>query len=408
MSDSLRKVLLGTVIGALLVAFAWHATSERARRAPAVMSGPPPSAQGAAGARQPDSGKPSGAAPRAGAGGATGGGGPPLPVLAVPARTERLALEIEALGTARANESIEVTSKTSNTVTTVRFTEGQQVRKGAVLVELDSEQARADLAVAEAALKESASQYRRSRELFETKVLSQQQIEQIEATHDANRARVAAARARLNDTIVRAPFDGRVGLRRVSVGSLVAPGTVMTTLDDTSSIKLDFSVPETAVGALEPGLVLTATSAAYPEQRFAGIVASIDSRIDPTTRAVTVRAILPNDSGLLKPGMFLTVRLERGATDMLTVPEESLLPEQGDMFVWVVADGQASKRKVQIGQRSVGSVQVVAGLQPGELVVTEGTQRLRDGARVEVLPQQPAAAPARAAGTGGGAPGAAQ
>jgi membrane fusion protein (multidrug efflux system) len=405
MSHSVRNVLLGAVIGALLVAFAWHATSERTRRAP---SAGPPAAQGAgAGARPTEAGKPAGAG---GAGNTSAmGGGAPLPVLAVPARSESLALEIEALGTARANESIEVTSKVSNTVTAVRFTEGQQVAKGTVLVELDAEQTRADLAVAEAALKESTSQYRRSRELYETKVLSQSQIEQIEATYEANRARVAAARARLNDTYVRAPFDGRVGLRRVSVGSLVAPGTVITTLDDTSRIKLDFAVPETAIGALAPGLTLTAASAAYPEQRFAGTVASIDSRIDPTTRAVTVRAILPNGAGLLKPGMFLTVRLERGAIDMLTVPEESLLPEQGDMFVWVVADGQASKRKVQIGQRSVGSVQIVAGLQPGELVVTEGTQRLRDGARVQVLQQQPAAAePARTAGSGGGSPGPAQ
>src|SRR5512135_701511 len=242
MSNSVRNVLLGAVIGALLVAFAWHATSERTRRAPAA-GGPPPAAQGAAAsARSAEAGKPA----AAGGAGKTSamGGGAPLPVFAVPARSERLALEIEALGTARANESIEVTSKVSNTVTAVRFTEGQQVAKGTVLVELDSEQARADLAVAEAALKESSSQYRRSRELYETKVLSQSQIEQIEATYEANRARVAAARARLNDTVVRAPFDGRVGLRRVSVGGLVAPGTVITTLDDTSRIKLDFAVPE--------------------------------------------------------------------------------------------------------------------------------------------------------------------
>jgi membrane fusion protein (multidrug efflux system) len=299
-----------------------------------------------------------------------------------------------------------VTSKVSNVVTAVRFAEGQQVRKGSVLVELDAEQARADLDVAEAALKESASQYRRSRELFDTRVLSQSQIEQIEATYDANRARVAAARARLNDATIRAPFDGRVGLRRISVGSLVAPGTVITTLDDTSRIKLDFTVPETALAALQPGLTLTAASAAYPDKRFEGTVASVDSRIDPSTRAVTVRALLPNGAGLLKPGMFLTVRLDRGATDVLTVPEESLLPEQGDMFVWVVADGQASKRKVQIGERRVGSVQVVSGLAAGELVVTEGTQRLREGASVRVLDEP--ALKAGSVGAGGGEGGAAQ
>jgi membrane fusion protein (multidrug efflux system) len=398
MSDSVRKVLVGALVGALIVGFAWHAASERSRRAPAMTGGPPPGAAQAGAPRTGDSGRPPGAGPQGGAA-VGGGGGPPLPVRALPARNERLSLEIEALGTARANESIEVTSKVSNVVTAVRFTEGQQVRKGTVLVELDSEQARADLAVAEAALKESASQYRRSRELYETRVLSQSQIEQIEATYDANRARVASAKARLSDTMVRAPFDGRVGLRRISVGSLVAPGTVITTLDDTSRIKLDFTVPETALGALRPGLTLTAASAAFPDQRFEGTVASVDSRVDPTTRAVMVRALLPNGAGLLKPGMFLTVRLERGAADVLTVPEESLLPEQGDMFVWVVADGQASKRQVQIGERRVGSVQVLSGLEPGELVVTEGTQRLREGAAVRLL--DPPALKAGGAANGG-------
>jgi membrane fusion protein (multidrug efflux system) len=294
-------------------------------------------------------------------------------------------VEIEALGTARANESVDITSKVSNLVTAVRFAEGQQVRKGEVLVELDGEQARADLAVADAALKESASQYKRSRELYDTKVLSDAQIEQIEATFSANQARVASARSRLNDTVIRAPFSGRVGLRRVSVGSLIAPGAVITTLDDTSTIKLDFSVPETVVAAMKSGLSIEATSVAYPGRVFAGTVASVDSRVDPNTRSVVVRAALPNTDGLLKPGMFLTVHLSRGDADVLVIPEESLLPEQGDVFVFVVQDGKAARRKIQTGQRRVGSVQVVAGLQPGELVVTEGTQKLRDGASVSIV-----------------------
>ena len=379
MPESLRKVLFGTLIGAFIVGFAWHITGERAKRAPAS-SGPPPAAA-AAGQAKP---------------GAAGGGGPPVPVVVTPARLERLSLEVEALGTAKASESMDVTSKVSNVVTAIRFAEGQQVSKGEVLVELDGEQARADLAVANAALTESASQLKRSRELYATKVLSDQQIEQIEATHEANLARVAAARARLNDTVIRAPFSGRVGLRRVSVGSLIAPGAVITTLDDTSTIKLDFTVPETVVAAMRPGLELEATSVAYPGQTFRGKVASVDSRVDPNTRSVTVRGLVPNADGQLKPGMFLNVHLARGAADLLVVPEESLLPEQGDVFVYVIQDGKAAKRKVQTGQRRVGSVQVTAGLEPGEMVVTEGTQKLRDGANVKVQE----AAPAGAAATG--------
>jgi len=390
MPDSLRKVLLGTLIGAFIVGFAWHIAGERAKRAPAAMGGPPAASGGA--------GKP-GAAGKPGSG---ADGGPVIPVVATPARTEHLSLEVEALGNARASESIDVTAKVSNLVTAIRFTEGQQVRKGDILVELDGAQARADLAVADAALKESTSQLKRSRELYETKVLSDQQIEQIESTYSANVARVAAARARLSDTVIRAPFNGRVGLRRASVGGLVAPGTVITTLDDTSTIKLDFTVPERVVAAMKPGLTLAAKSVAYPGKVFEGKVASVDSRVDPNTRSVVVRALVPNADGLLKPGMFLNVHLSRGTADVLVVPEEALVPEQGDVFVYVVQDGKAAKRKIQTGQRSVGTVQVTDGLQAGEIVVTEGTQKLRDGASVSVTEATAAPQRAAAAGAGGG------
>jgi membrane fusion protein (multidrug efflux system) len=376
MTDTLKKVLLGAIVGALLVVFYSHLTGERAKRNPAAKSGPPSS-----GTAQPANRPGTGAV---GAPANRGAGQMPVSVVATAARLERLSFELEALGTALANESIDVTAKVANQVTAVRFEEGQQVRRGEVLVELDGEQARADLAVAEAALAESRSQYQRSRELYTTKVLSDAQIEQIEATFKANEARVASARSRLGDTVVRAPFAGRVGLRRVSVGSLISPGTVITTLDDTSAIKLDFTIPETFVSAVQTGLKIVARSVSYPDESFEGTVSSIDTRVDPATRSVTVRALLPNPKGLLKPGMFLTVRLSRGAVDAVMVPEEALVPEQGNMFVYVVQDGVAEKRPVRIGERRVGDVQVVDGLAAGELVVTEGTQKLRDGAAVAV------------------------
>jgi membrane fusion protein (multidrug efflux system) len=381
MSDTLKKVLLGAVVGALLVTFYGHITGERAKREPAATGGPPP----AAGRPAPGPG---------GAGGRSGAA--PIGVVAVPVQAEQISFDIEALGTTRANESVDITSKVVNQVTAVRFEEGQQVAKGAVLVELDSEQVRADLAAAEAALAESRSQFQRSRELYTTRILSDSQLEQIEATFKANEARVASARARVSDTVIRAPFAGRVGLRRVSVGSLISPGTVITTLDDTSTIKLDFTIPETFLPVVKPGLAISATSVAYPDLSFSGEVSSVDSRVDPATRSVTVRALVPNSKGLLKPGMFLTTRLSRGAVDALMIPEQAIVPEGGETFVFVVQDGAAQKRKVQIGQRRVGQVQVIEGLAADELVVTEGTQKLRDGAAVAVE-ASPAAAGKEAA-----------
>src|SRR5262245_54315377 len=314
-------------------------------------------------------------------------------VLTELAREEEFTHELEALGTARANEAVEITSKVSNRVVAIHFREGQEVRRGAVLVELDAVEAGAEVEAARAALSETQSQYKRSTELFATQALSQSQLDQLQATLSANRARVTTAESRLSDTIIRAPFDGRTGLRRVSVGSLVSPGSLITTLDDTRTIKLDFSVPETFIAVLREGLPVTARSVAFPGREFSGTVSSIDSRLDPVTRSVTVRAAVPNPDGALKPGMFLTVRLRQAAANVVMISEQALVPEEGRQFVFVVESERAQKREITIGRRKPGRVEVISGLKPGERVIVEGTQKVRDGAPVqeaEAPPEAPA------------------
>lgn len=319
-----------------------------------------------------------------------GGGrsGAPTAVTTAVARGERVAQKLEAVGNARANESVDISSKTSNVVAAVRFGDGERVRAGQVLVQLDDAQARADVAAAQAAVTESESQFNRSRELLNTQALSKSSFEQLEATLKSNRARLQAAQARLEDTVIRAPFSGRVGLRRVSVGTLISPGDVITTLDDTSVIKLDFSVPETFVATLREGLSVRATAPAYPGRSFAGKVASIDSRVDMNTRSVTVRALLANEDGALRPGMFLNVALSKDERETLIIPEEALSPEAEKQFVFVVADGKAQRREVRIGGRTPGSVEVLAGLIAGDRVVVEGTQKVRDGTPVNAIDRQ--------------------
>jgi len=314
------------------------------------------------------------------AAGPRGGAAPFVTLAAV--RPERVSQKLEALGNARANESVDVSAKSSNIVTAVRFRDGERVRRGQVLVQLDDAQVRADVAAAEAALTESESQYNRSRELLSTQALSKSSFDQLEATMKANRARLAAAQARLEDTVIRAPFSGRVGLRRVSVGTLISPGDVITTLDDTSVIKLDFSVPENFVATLREGLSVRATAPAFPGRTFAGKVASIDSRVDLATRSVTVRALLANEDGALKPGMFLNVSLANDDRQALVIPEEALTPEAERQYVFVVDGNKAERREVQIGMRRPGFVEVPTGLQAGEKVVIEGTQKVRNGGPV--------------------------
>jgi membrane fusion protein, multidrug efflux system len=305
-----------------------------------------------------------------------------IPVVTAVVKPDSFPQRIEALGNARANEAVDITSKTSNTIARIRFDEGQRVQRGAVLVELDPAQARADLAAAEAALVESRANSERSRALAGSAVLSRSQLDQIEATLKGNEARVASARARLDEQYIRAPFSGRTGLRRVSVGGLVNPGTVITTLDDVSVIKLDFAVPETFVGLMKAGLPVVARSVAFPGRDFRGQVVSVDSRIDPVSRSVLVRAELPNGDGDLKPGMFLSVNVTRETQPSLMLPEQAVVPEQGRSYVYVVEGGTVSRREVQLGRRRTGQVEVLSGLAPNERVVTEGTLKVRDGVQV--------------------------
>jgi len=294
-------------------------------------------------------------------------------------------LSVEALGTAVANEAVEIRPQISETVVAIEFEEGQQVEAGDVLVELRNSQALAQVAAARAVLVDSEGKYRRAERMLESQLVAESELEALRARRDADQAALDAAEARLAETVVRAPFAGRVGLRRVSLGSLVNPSTVITTLDDTDPIKLDFDVPETALGLLAEGLPVEAVSAAWPDTVFEGTVASIDTRVDPVSRTVTVRALVPNRGRLLRPGMFLTVRLLRRDVTALMVPEQALIPEQSRQFVLVVGeDGIVEKREVRAGRRRPGAVEILSGLDGGEVVVVEGTQKARAGEAVEI------------------------
>lgn len=311
-----------------------------------------------------------------------------------------LGVEIEAVGTASANESAEVTSKLSNVITAIRFQEGSLVKAGDVLVELDSAEQRATLAEAEANLAESERQLARTRDLASRQALSASELDQIESTVKANRARVEGARARLSDTVIRAGFTGRTGFRRVSVGAVVNAGTVITTLDDASLIKLDFTVPDTFLFALRPGLPVKAATAGLRGRTFEGKITRLDSRVDPVTRSLFVRAEIPNRDGALKPGMFMTVTLQGDVLPALIVPEAAIVPEQGRAYVFIVEDGVAHRREVSVGRRKPGEVEITSGLKEGERVVVDGTQNLRDGVKVndQAVANEggPAASPSKA------------
>jgi membrane fusion protein (multidrug efflux system) len=292
---------------------------------------------------------------------------------------------IEAVGTAQANESVTLTAKITETVRKVNFADGQKVDAGDVLVEMTSGQQAAQLEDAQAMAKDAQRQFERQQDLVKQGTVSKAQFDTTQAARDSNQAKVATIRAQLSDRVITAPFGGVLGLRRVSPGSLVTPGTPITTLDDVHVIKLDFAVPETLIAALKPGLPVTAKSAAYPERAFEGKVESLDSRVDPATRAVTVRALIPNPDALIKPGMLLNVEVRSRTREALAVPELSLVPVGSKQFAYRVDEGGVAHQvEVKIGTRRGGEVEVTEGLAAGDRVVVEGTVMLRDGAKVAV------------------------
>ena len=314
---------------------------------------------------------------------ASGNSTSPVGVIVAVAENRSFPLSAEALGNARANEAIDVRAEITAAITAIRFDEGEWVERGAVLVELENASQLAAVASAKAALVESTSQLKRSEELFKTNVVAASQLEQLRAKQEADQASVKAAESRLVQTVIRAPFAGRLGLRRVSLGSVVDTNTIMTTLDDTSRIKLDFEVPEVFVARLRAGLSVTARSAAWPDIEFRGEVVSIDTRVDPVSRTISVRAILPNENGQLRPGMFLTVSMLREDVTALLVPEEAIVPERSKQFVYVVNEANVvNLREVQTGRRRPGEVEILSGLVEGERVIIEGTQKVQSGQTV--------------------------
>lgn len=290
---------------------------------------------------------------------------------------------IEALGTARANESVLVTAKVTETVVRVNFEDGDLVEAGQVLVDLSGRAELAGLDEVAASYREAQQQYERLRELNAQKLIPTSQLDAQRGTMDAAKARLDVVRARLADRVITAPFAGVLGFRQVSPGTLVTPGTTIASLDDISVMKLDFTVPESFLSALAVGQDVSARSSAWPDREFNGTVSTIDSRVDPVTRAVTVRAEIPNRERELRPGMLLTLKVFQPERQALVVPEISVIQVAQDAHVFrVKADDTVEQVDVKLGQRRQGEVEVLGGLAAGDRIVVDGTVKLRDGARV--------------------------
>jgi len=300
-------------------------------------------------------------------------------------KSEPFPITIEALGTAKANESIALTAQTTDTVQSVEFDDGDIVKRGQLLLTLNDTEEKARLNDLDINLQEAKRQLNRITNLAKESAASEQLLDEQQAKVKSLKAQMDVITAQLNELEIRAPFDGVLGVRQVSLGALLKPGDLVTTLDDIAIIKLDFSISESHLPTVAIGQWIESTSVAYPGEVFEGVITSIASRVDPITRSIPIRANINNQQLKLRPGMLMQIELQKTVLQTLVLPEQSLVPVEDKQFVFVVVDGAVIRQEVIVGKRKPGLVQIISGLNEGDNVVVEGTLRLRDGSKIRVL-----------------------
>jgi membrane fusion protein (multidrug efflux system) len=385
----MNKAALGVVV-ALAIAAAAGAGYWLGQR--------PAATQGAA----PATGAPGGAPAKGpGMAGAPGGGGG-VPVEVVKVATTSLPQSITTVGSLRSDESVTVRPEVAGRIAAINFQEGQRVAKGVVLVRLDPTINEAEVQQARANLKLARSKYERAVDLAKSNFISGQARDEAENNLRVAEAALALVEARLAKTEIKAPFAGVIGLRSVSVGDYVKEGADIVNLESIDPLKVDFRVPEVYLRQVKVGQALQVALDAFPGKTFEGRVYAVNPLLDAAGRAVVIRAQVKNADASLRPGMFARVRLITSeAADALVVPEQALVPQGTEQFVFKVADGRAVRAKVEVGQRREAMAEVLSGLSAGDVVVVAGHQRLRDGVPVTVKGGDPAVAAAK--GEPGGA-----
>ena len=362
-------VLMAAILGLVGLAF-WAYSAFRSPSgplSPAISGG----AQGATSGNKSTAGSP-----------ANQPGGFGLPVETARVVAADFALVATAVGSLRSNESVVLRPEIAGRISSINFKDGSAVSKGALLVGLDAATQRAEYEQARANLRLAQANLKRSRELIEKKFLSQQALDNSQATLEVQKAALALAQARLDKTRITAPFSGVVGIRNVSVGDYVKEGQELINLEDIGILKIDFRLPEAYLGQIKPGQAVEATSDALPGQKFEAVLDAIDPLFDTGGRAISCRAHLSNADGRLRPGMFVRVRLIlEQRKEVLMIPEQAIVPDTEAPFVYRVVAGKATRVPVKTGLRRDAQVEIADGLAAGDEIVIAGQLKLRDGAQ---------------------------
>ena len=305
------------------------------------------------------------------------------------ATLQRIGRVIEAVGTTRAARSVEIAPLSAGRVVESRLSQGAEVKSRSLLLALDSVIEKADVLEAKARLEEASRALQRSDSLTQSSGMSQAAIDNLKAQAKIARAQLERANKRLEDRFLRAPFSGFISLSDIETGSRVKAGEVVAVLDDLSGVLVEFSIPEDHFGSLQAGDNLTARAAAFPGRNFTGTIDAIDTRIDTASRSFKVRGFIKNADRALPAGMFMHVSIAVEENEALVVPEEALMIDEGQPFVFRLNPAKEpdlfriDKREVTIGRRGFGYVELTDGIAPGDEVVTRGIQKIRPGAMVK-------------------------
>ena len=330
---------------------------------------------------------PAAATPVGGAPRAPGAGGPQGPVAIEVGRAEvtRIEEDAQAVGSLRSNQGVMLRPEVSGRVAKLGFGDGQRVRRGQVLVQLDDALQAAQLQQAQAQASIARTNLQRNRELVAQNFVSQSVVDQAQANLEVAEAQVALAQAQLQRMKVLAPFDGFVGIRNVNVGDYVKDGADLVQVEDVSTVWVDFRLPERYLAQLKPGQEVAVALDALPGRPHSARVEAIDSQLDASGRSVLVRARLANAGGTLRSGLFARTRIVFSTREQaVTVPEEALVPMGDRQFLIKVVDGPdgskiGQRMAARIGVRRAGRVEVLEGLQAGDLVAVAGQARLMRG-----------------------------
>ncbi len=319
-----------------------------------------------------------------------GKGGFPASVVAQAVKVEKIEEKISLVGNLQADESIEIKNQIAGVIAEIGFLEGELVKEGQVLFVIDADKLKASLAQAEANLGLAQTTFTRLSTLIKANAISQQEFDQASSDLEARKAQIDLIKAQLKETQITASFDGVTGDRKVSIGQFVNQGTLLTTLIKQDPMKAEFNIPERFLGQLKDGQSIEVTVAAYPDEIFKGQVYFIDPQVDELNRTALVKAKIPNPDARLVRGMFANLNLIVSIRQQaLVIPESALIMKSEDVFVFAVdADNKAQMKKVKVGLRMVGKVEILDGLADGENVIIEGHQKIGPGSLVKIKEPQ--------------------